>query len=118
MACDNCPWPDTYRCPSNTFGGEAMTRSIQDSEQEIDEIILKLYRPHPNIQPEDRAFLNDPKCIEAKSEILTLLQEARINELERIMLMPGNAYVGNGENEIHWQTRNRIAQLRNKEEEK
>ena len=42
-----------------------------------------------------------------------LVNRARVEELELIMKMPGNCFFGNGENEIQWATRNRIATLSN-----
>lgn len=50
---------------------------------------------------------------EMSSLIDRAVTEARIDELEWVMKQNGNAFVGNGENQIIWSTRNRIARLSN-----
>lgn len=52
---------------------------------------------------------------EAKSQIKQLITEARIDELQRVIEQDGNVFVGNGENQIIWNARNRLAALQGRE---
>ena len=82
-----------------------MTKSIDDRILEIEDYIGGNVEGVENI---DRMSLT----VFLRRQLTQAQNEARIDELEKIMDMPGNAFVGNGENEIHWSTRNRLAQLR------
>lgn len=42
---------------------------MSKSEDEVDMILLKILRPHPYIQPEDKLFLTSPKIVEAKQAL-------------------------------------------------
>lgn len=66
-----------------------------------------------NMKPEDRRAVE--KYVSAK--LAQEINKARIEELEKVMKIPGNVYVGNGTHEIHWQTGNRIKQLQEKSKE-
>ena len=78
-----------------------MNHSLNNTSQEIDEILLKVFRPHPNLQPEDYLFLSDAKIIEAKQRIQELIVKERIdeykkhfiphqqNQLETVFYLPG-----------------------------
>lgn len=86
-------------------------------EIKVDAVELALYKLRPRIgneYPRERV-----KAVEATAHtIKQLIQksntEAAIKELERVMEIPGSAFVGNGQSEIHWQTHNRIEQLKSK----
>jgi len=61
--------------------------------------------------------VNAEKTVEqAKQQLQALIdrkvREARIEECEQVMAIPGNMFVGNGTHEIHWQTGNRLATLK------
>lgn len=81
------------------------------SKDKLDTILENFFYIDDRELGEDK-FSGHHSPHEAKRQIQELITEARIEELEKIMQMPGNAFVGNGENEIHWSTRNRLAQLR------
>lgn len=91
-----------------------MTTHSKDIRKQLADI-LEMYKNYVVRNSTNKFALTQEQAIE---DIESLLVEARIDELKWVLKQDGNVFVGNGENEIKWSARNRIAQLSNKEEKK
>jgi hypothetical protein len=86
-----------------------------NTEQKINGLLhrfLYTFAPDGTIEPQSFTTLDLPQ---AKAALLALIEQevikGRLEELYDIMKINSNDFLGNGESEIHWKTRNRITSL-------
>lgn len=62
-------------CHGKLPAGHSTAQPQEPTKRTADEILLAVLRPHPNIQPEDRVFISDPKITEAQKALYTDVNE-------------------------------------------
>lgn len=81
-------YQDGHREVLNAYSTKEVSEEVMTNINTLEEILLHLYRPHPNLQPEDYLFVNDPKFQKAKQALNLYIEgkmkEARLDELKHI----------------------------------
>lgn len=104
---------DTNSRPSNPPRSPSGNTEL---DKIFDEMNTKLVKEVRKIRTGEGAFQADEAVQEAHTKVQALIDQTATNrciaELEEVMKISGNSFVGDGTSYIHWQTRQRIDELK------